>query len=65
MYNFMGVKIDTSKMNLEELEETQAKVQDLLANLNHEIVLRKMSNYKDSMSIVGVENLKSFLPQLF
>lgn len=46
MYDFFGVKIDTSKMNLEELEETRTKVQDLLTNLNHEIVLRKMANYK-------------------
>lgn len=50
MYNFMGVKIDTTKMTMEELEETRAKVQDLLANLNHEIVLRKMANYKYSNS---------------
>lgn len=46
MYDLFGVKIDTSKMTLEELEETRTKVQDLLTNLNHEIVLRKMANYK-------------------
>lgn len=43
MYDLFGVKIDTTKMTMEELEETRAKVQDLLANLNHEIVLRKMT----------------------
>lgn len=50
MYDFFGVKIDTSKMTLEELEENRTKVQDLLTNLNHEIVLRKMANYKYSNS---------------
>lgn len=50
MYNFFGVKFDTTKMSMEELEEIRTKVQDLLTNLNHEIVLRKMANYKHTYS---------------
>lgn len=46
MYDFFGAQIDTTKMTLEELEETRDKVDAFLANLNCEIRWRKMANYK-------------------
>lgn len=46
MYDFFGIKIDTTKMSMEELEDMRSKVQNMLDILNHEIVYKKIANRK-------------------
>ena len=50
MQDFFGVKVDTAKMTLEELEEAQKKVRELYSNLSLQIRLRKMAERKHSSS---------------
>lgn len=46
MQNFFGIEVNTATMTLEELEEAQAKTREMLANLSHQIALRKMAERK-------------------
>ena len=41
MQNFFCVKVDTSSMTLEELEDARKKTREMLANLEYQITLRK------------------------
>ena len=46
MQNFFGIKIDTSSMTLEELQEARKKTREMLVQLDHQILLRKMAERK-------------------
>jgi hypothetical protein len=46
MKNFFGVKVDTSKMTLEELESTYKVICNIQDDIRHQIQLRKMANIK-------------------
>lgn len=46
MQNFFGIEVDTANMTLEELKEAQKKTRDMLAILEHQILLRKMAKHK-------------------
>ena len=48
MANFFGIKIDTANMTLEELEEAPKKTYEILDNLKHQILLRKLAKQKHS-----------------
>ena len=48
MSNFFGIEIDTANMTMEELEEARKKTRDMLAHLEHQILLRKLTNHKHS-----------------
>lgn len=48
MQNFFGVDVDTANMTLEELQEARMKTREMLSNLEHQILLRKMVNRKYS-----------------
>lgn len=48
MSNFFGVEVDTANMTLEELEKAREKTRDMLAHLEHQILLRKMAKHKHS-----------------
>ena len=48
MQNFFGIEVDTENMSLEELQEARNKTREMLSNLEHQILLRKMANHKYS-----------------
>lgn len=48
MANFFGIEVDTANMTLEELEEAKRKTRNMLAHLEHQILLRKMAERKYS-----------------
>ena len=48
MQNFFGIEVDTANMSLEELQEARNKTREMLSNLEHQILLRKMANHKYS-----------------
>lgn len=48
MQDFFGVKVDTSGMTLEELQEARDKSRELFSYLEHMLLLRKMSEHKHS-----------------
>lgn len=48
MANFFGIEVDTANMTLEELQEARKKTREMLSNLEHQILLRKMSERKHS-----------------
>lgn len=48
MQNFFGIELDTANMSLEELQVARNKTREMLSNLEHQIVLRKMANRKHS-----------------
>lgn len=48
MIHFLGIEVDITNMTLEELEETRKEVRDMLAHLEHEILMIKMAKNKHS-----------------
>lgn len=48
MQKFSDVKLDISKMSLEEMEETRKHIRELLTNLNHHIMMIKIVTHKHS-----------------
>lgn len=46
MQNFFDVKIDTSNMTTEELEEAEKKLIHMLSSVKFQIRMRKMANHK-------------------
>lgn len=48
MQKFSDVKLDISKMSLEEMEETRKHIRELLTNLNHHNMMIKIVTHKHS-----------------
>lgn len=50
MQDFFGVKIDTTSMTLEELQETRSKILKLLKEIDFQFALRKIAERKHGSS---------------
>lgn len=48
MQNFLGVEVDTANMTTEELNKAKIDVRNMLSNIEHQLLLRKMANRKYS-----------------
>lgn len=46
MQNFFGIEVDTANLTLEELEVEREKIRKMLANIEHQILLRKIAKHK-------------------
>lgn len=46
MQNFFGIEVDTASMTTEELQEARTKIREMLSNIEHQLLLRKMSERK-------------------
>ena len=46
MQNFFGVEVDTANMSTEELQDAKTKIQEMLSNIEHQLLLRKISERK-------------------
>lgn len=44
----LDVKFDMSKMTLEDLQKLRKEARQVLANVEHQLLLRKMANHKQS-----------------
>lgn len=43
MQKIFGIEIDIASMSTEELQETRNKAREILSNVEHQLLLRKMS----------------------
>ena len=46
MQNFFGIGVDTASMTTEELQEARNKIREMLSNIEHQLLLRKISEHK-------------------
>ena len=46
MQNFFGIEVDTASMTTEELQEARTKIREMLSNIEHQLLLRKISERK-------------------
>lgn len=46
MGNFFGIEVDIAKMTLQEFEDAQKETRNMLARLEHQILMRKKSERK-------------------
>ncbi len=53
MQNFFGIEVDTASMTTEELQDARTKIREMLSNIEHQLLLRKMSErkFKDKDSV--------------
>lgn len=46
MQKFFGIEVDTANMTTEELQEAKTEIREMLSNIEHQLLLRKMSERK-------------------
>ena len=53
MQNFFCIFVDTASMTTEELQDARTKIREMLSNIEHQLLLRKMSErkFKDKDSV--------------
>ena len=51
MQNFFGIEVDTASMTTEELQKAREQTREMLTNIEHQLLLRKMSERKFKSSV--------------
>ena len=46
MQKYFDVKIDIASMSTEELQEAKVEIREMLSNIEHQLLLRKMAERK-------------------
>lgn len=48
MQKFLGIEVDTASMTTEELEKARKEIRNMLSNIEHQLLLRKMAERRHS-----------------
>ena len=51
MQNFFGIEVDTASMTTEELQEAKYKIREMLSNIEHQLLLRKMAEHRFGLHV--------------